>query len=458
MKKEKESELLPIQRYSTQEKKVMENYSKDYVKFISKAKTVTKAVDYFLGELKKLKAKEIDSVKKWNGKDVLYAVNRGKSVIMAFGGKKGIKDGINFFVAHIDSPRIDLKPKFFKEQNGILTIDTQYYGGIKKYHWVAMPVELQGFVITKDMKKVYIEGIYLSIPDLAPHVDRSASKKISEKFNGEKLDLIAGLHKDKPKKKDEKTTVKDHVLKILEKQFGIKEEDLHAAELSLVPAWDAMEVGIDKSMIGAYGHDDRICCYQCFTAARDAKHDKVTVVYLVDREEIGSIGVTAMRSAFFKQFLYKLLEKSGVNPTEPELLNIMEKSFAVSADVTTIYDPVNPEAFDAEFSYKAGLGVCLEKYIGSGGKYSTTELDALTTRKLINIFEKKKVAYQLGEFAKVDIGGGGTEAMYLADLNIDVVDMGPGLWSMHSPFEVVAKVDLYETYKAYKALMEESVK
>ncbi len=447
----------PYVEYSAKERKEMENFSKSYKEFIGQVKDVVSAVDYFIEELKKNGAKELDKVKKLEKGDIVYKVHHGRTVAVAKIGQLPF----NFVVAHIDSPRLDMKMKFLKEKNGLAILDTQYYGGIKPHQWFTIPLELTGKVITKSGKEIKISGIYTTITELAPHVDRKQDgKAVKDAFAGERLDAILATFPTEDKKKKDDGDKEPAILKTVYsyfKKMGIEKEDLYAADLSLVPAFGAFELGVDKSLIGAYGHDDRICCYTGFKAAIDSRSKRTVIAYLVDREEIGSTGIVGMRSAFFRMFIYELMEKMGVEPTEYNYLKLANESFAVSADVTVAYDPVFPEPTDPEGGFKIGWGVCVERFLGGFGKMMSVELPVAKFRSVLSALDKGKVRYQVGDFAKVDEGGGGTEAMILADDNIPVLDMGPALWSMHSPFEVVSKVDLWETYKAYKVLCEAEI-
>lgn len=437
----------------------IENFSNAYKEFIEFAKTERLAIKYFANALKKSGFVHIDE---FTGKEKgTFFVNREKSLIAV---KGDITNGINFVVAHVDAPRIDLRPYPLYEDNEIALGETHYYGGVKKYQWLSLPLALVGVVVKesgevidccigcKDDDPVFV------IPDLLPHLDKE-DRKVSEHFKAEKMNVILGSI---PLRGEEKEAVKKHVLKLLKEKYDIDEEDFVSADLELVPALKPRDVGLDNGFLGAYGHDDRICAYQAVQALLNAQindynsgNSKAAGVILFDREEIGSEGDSSAQGRFYMSFLRKLLNLNGVNDTESKLDKIVELSTVISADVTTLFDPSYPEVHDKLNVARPGYGVSIVKYTGRGGKGGASEAHAELVAKVRNILNKNGVSWQVSLLGKVDVGGGGTVAKFLAKEGFNTIDMGPGLMSMHSPFELVSKADLYETFIAFKVLMEQ---
>lgn len=386
--------------------------------------------------------------------DKIYACNRGKALMLAHIGRKPLLEGIQITAAHIDSPRLDLKPNPLYEDSELAYFKTHYYGGIRKYQWVTVPLALHGVVALKSGEKVTVrigedEGEpRLVITDLLPHLGAAQSKKpLAEAIPGETLNLLLG---SRPiGSEDESGRVKLAVMKLLNEKYGIVEDDLTSAELEAVPAVKACDIGLDRSMIGAYGHDDRVCAYAALKALLDLEEApaKTALCILADKEEIGSDGVTGMQSAAFDAFVEDLCASQGV-----PLRACYERSFCLSADVTAAFDPNYPDVFEKrnESFLNYGIGLC--KYTGSRGKSGASDADAETVAYVRRLFDEAGVLWQVSELGKVDAGGGGTVAMYMANRNITTLDAGVPVLSMHAPFETVAKLDCWETYKGMKAV------
>ena len=386
--------------------------------------------------------------------DKLYVSNRGKGVMLAHIGEKSLAEGAQIAAAHIDSPRLDLKPNPLYEEAEMAFFKTHYYGGIRKYQWVAMPMELHGVVAMKDGSTVTVNiggemgDPKLVITDLLPHLGAEQSKKpLASAIPGETLNLLLG---SRPIGDEEDSgRVKLAVMKLLYEKYGITEDDFNSAELEAVPAQNACDIGLDRSMIGAYGHDDRVCAYASLKALLDLPKTpaKTAVCILADKEEIGSDGVTGMQSAAFDTFMEDLCDAQGV-----ALRVCYEKSFCLSADVTAAYDPDFAEVYEKRNSAFVNYGIGLCKYTGARGKSGASDADAETVAYIRSLFDEANVIWQIAELGKVDAGGGGTVAMYKANRNITTLDAGVPVLSMHAPFETVSKLDCYETYKGVKAV------
>ena len=432
--------------------KKAKDFSESYKNFLNSSKTEREAVAFFVKKANEKGFKGLDLNKKYNPGDKVFRVNRNKSVIFAVIGENNSREGFNIAVSHIDSPRIDLKPNPLYENNEMAFFKTHYYGGIKKYQWTAMPLSLHGKIILKNQESIEISigedesepCFYIS--DLLPHLAREQmSRTMSKAIEGESLNVLIG---SLPFMSDSGSElVKLNILKILNKKYGIIERDLSFAELELVPAFKSRDIGFDRSLIGGYGHDDRCCAFPAFEAILNAEKPKKTcVVMLADKEEIGSDGNTGMKSSFFRYFLADLASIDGIKTR-----HALSKSKALSADVDAAFDPNYPSNFDSLNSSFINRGVVITKYTGSGGKAGASDASAEFIGYLRKIFEENNVNYQFGQLGKVDNGGGGTVAKYVANLNIDVVDVGIPVLSMHSPFEVISKLDLYEMFKAVKS-------
>ncbi len=388
--------------------------------------------------------------------DKVYRINRNKAVTLAVIGKQPLTEGIRLVAAHIDAPRLDLKPMPLYEEGEMALLKTHYYGGIKKYQWMALPLALHGVVAKIDGTVIQVtfgdapEDPVLTITDLLPHLaDDQMKKNVREAFPGEGLNVLVG---HKPDEEEGAERVKLAVMELLQQKYNMTEADFQSAELHLVPAHPARDVGLDASMIGGYGHDDRVCG---FTALRglldlDRVPDHTAVCMLADKEEIGSEGVTGMRSAAFDTFISDLCQAQGV-----ELKACFESSLCLSADVCNAFDPNFPDVSDKRNNARMGYGVGLMKYTGVRGKSGSSDAPAETVARVRGLLEASGVRYQFGELGKVDQGGGGTVAVYMAQRNIDVIDAGVPVLSMHSPFEIVSKLDTYMTYLACMAVYKE---
>jgi aspartyl aminopeptidase len=438
------------------------DYSDGYKKFLGEAKTERLAVILAEKEAKKFGCQKLEHIGKSGEKGFqapLYSINRGKAIILARPGKKSISEGVRIVMAHIDSPRIDLKIKPVYESEHLGFLKTHYYGGIKKYQWTVLPLAMYGTVVKQDGTKVEIDigdkeddPIFM-ITDLLPHLDKlQGEKKLDDAIPAETLNVLIGSIGTK--NKDDKDPVKKNLLKLLNDKYGITEEDFVSADLELVPQGNPRDIGFDRSLVSGYGHDDRVCAYgaiKAFFEAADPEYASIAV--LVDKEEIGSEGVTGATSNFIIDFISELIYLENGQHNENYLRDSLSNSKAVSADVTVGYDPDYAEVFDPQNTARVGAGVAIEKYNGGGGKYgneTTAEFMAFMRRAL----NGAGVRWQTGGMGKVDMGGGSTIAKFLARYNMDIVDMGPALLSMHAPFEVASKADIYSTYLAYKAFFE----
>ena len=386
--------------------------------------------------------------------DKVYTCNRGKGLMLAVMGRESMAEGVQIAAAHIDSPRLDLKPNPLYEDSELAYFKTHYYGGIRKYQWVTIPLQLQGVVVKKDGTAVEVcigeKGEpQLVITDLLPHLGGEQGKKpLSEAIPAETLNILLGSRPIGGE--DDSDRVKLHVMKRLYDKYGITEADFASAELEAVPAADAVDIGIDGSMIGSYGHDDRVCGYAALRALLELDAPaKTAVCVLADKEEIGSMGVTGMQSAVFETFLSDLCDSQSV-----PLKVCFENSFCLSADVTAAYDPNFADVFDKKNAAFLNHGVGLCKYTGARGKSGSSDAGAETVAYVRSLLDGAGVRWQICELGKVDAGGGGTVAQYMANRNIATLDAGVPVLSMHAPFEVVAKLDCYEMYRACKAIYE----
>ncbi|MBQ7173396.1 MAG: aminopeptidase [Clostridia bacterium] len=424
-------------------------YAEPYKAFLDRAKTEREAVREGVKLAKAAGYKPYAFGDKMKAGDKFYYVNRDKNLFLFKIGTEPINEGIRITGAHIDSPRIDLKQVPVYEDTGLCYFKTHYYGGIRKYQWLAMPLSLHGVVVKANGEKVELslgekpEDPILYITDLLPHLDRG-DKKASELAPGEKLNVVIG---SKPLDGEEKDAVKLGVLKLLYETYGITEEDFLSAELCLVPAEKARDVGFDRSLISAYGHDDRCCAYPSITAMIDADEKKhTTMCILIDKEETGSDGVTGMQSELFMDLVCEIAKALGGNEAV-----VRANSKCLSSDVTAIFDPDYPEVFEKRNAAIVGCGVGICKFTGARGKSGTSDASAELVGWVRKCLNDAGVVFQTAELGKVDIGGGGTIAKYMANRNIDTLDVGVGVLSMHAPYELISKVDLYEAYRAFRA-------
>ncbi|MBT1247370.1 MULTISPECIES: aminopeptidase [unclassified Thermosipho (in: thermotogales)] len=431
----------------------VESFGKSYREFIDTAVTERLAVEFF--EKMLLKNGFIPLEKYTGNEEKIYYINANKSLVAArIVGEP--RDGFNIIAAHIDAPRFDLKPNPLFEDESIAMLKTHYYGGVKLYQWYNIPLALVGVVYKLDGTKIDIniglseEDPVFLFADLLPHLDKE-DKKVSEKFQGEKMNLIVGSI---PLDGSEKDAIKKNILKILKEKYDIEEEDFVSADIEVVPAIKSREVGFDRSMIAAYGQDDRICSYQAIMALIDAKKlEKSAAVILFDREEIGSEGNAGAKARFYKKFFRSILKAKGESDVEFALDELFENSFVVSADVAALINPNFKDVHDKFNAPKIGNGVVVVKYTGVRGKAGASEAHAETLLHVRRVLNSAKIRWQVGTLGRIGVGGGGTVAKFLAQEGFNVIDMGPGLLSMHSPYEIVSKIDLFETYLAYKELV-----
>ena len=436
-------------------------FSDEYMYFLNRSKIEREVSSFAKHVLDTNGFRNIDEVEALSEGDKIYFINRNKSVYAVIIGKKGLEEGLNIVGAHMDSPRLDLKPNPIYEDAGFVYFNTQYYGGIKKYQWTAIPLAIHGAIVKTDGEKIDVcigendEDPIFTITDLLPHLASAQMKKtLNNGVEGEDLDLLIGSKPYRDKEVSEK--VKLNILKILNDRYGITEKDFLSAELELVPAFKARSLGFDSSMVAGYGQDDKVCCYTGLRAFVDMKEipEKTSVLILADKEEIGSMGNTGMCSETFDNFIGELLTKSGIN--RPNLLNkVFCKSSMLSADVSTAYDPLYGSVSDRKNVSYAGYGVSMNKYTGGRGKSGSSDAGAEFVGKIRNLFESNNILYQIDELGKVDAGGGGTIAYILADKGVDVIDCGVGVLSMHAPYEVTSKFDIYDAYEAYKIFFEQ---
>ena len=386
--------------------------------------------------------------------DKVYVCNRGKAVMLAHLGTDTLDNGANIVAAHIDSPRLDLKPNPLYEEAEMAYFKTHYYGGVRKYQWTTILLELHGVVVKTDGTAVKVnigadEGDpKFIITDLLPHLGADQNKKpLGEAIPAENLNLLLGSRPVEDE--DGGDRVKLAVMQLLYDKYGITEDDFTSAELAAVPAANASDIGLDRSLIAAYGHDDRVCGYAALKALLDLEETpvKTAVCMLADKEEIGSMGVTGMQSAAFDTFMEDLCDAQDVL-----LRACYEKSFCLSADVNAAYDPGFAEVYEKRNAAFVNYGVCLSKYTGARGKSGSSDASAETVARVRGVFERADVLWQIAELGKTDVGGGGTVAQFMANRNIDTIDAGVAVLSMHAPVEVVSKLDCYETYKGMKAV------
>ena len=411
---------------------------------------------------KNLKELQKEHVKLKAG-DKVYAVCMDKSIVLFIIGQEPLENGMNILGAHIDSPRIDVKQNPLYENEELAYLDTHYYGGIKKYQWVTLPLAVHGVIAKKDGTIVPVsigdeeEDPVFVITDLLVHLaSKQLEKKGSVVVEGEKLDLLIGsrpLEQDSSLDQEEKEAVKANVMELLKKYYDMEEEDFLSAELEIVPAGRARECGLDRSMIAAYGQDDRVCAYTSLLAMLEMETPKRTsCCLLVDKEEIGSVGATGMQSQFFENAVAELLDAMGCY-SELTLRRALKNSSMLSSDVSAGYDPSYGEAFEKKNAAYLGRGIVLNKFTGARGKSSSNDANAEYVARVRNIFDSHEIAFQTAELGKVDVGGGGTIAYIAALYGMEVIDSGVAVLSMHAPWEVTSKADVYEAKKAYKAFL-----
>ena len=434
-------------------------FAEDYRRFLSRTKTEREYVTEAVKAAEAAGFRDIRTVEKPQAGDRIYAVNRGKNLVLFVIGKQPMTEGMNILGAHIDSPRLDLKQHTLYEKDGLALLDTHYYGGIKKYQWVARPMALHGVVCKKDGTTVPVvigekaDDPVVGISDLLIHLAADQMKKTaSEVVTGEALDVFAG---SRPLKGTDKEPVKAYILNLLKEQYDIEEDDFLSAEIEVVPAGEARDYGLDRSMIMGYGHDDRVCAYTSMRAILDTDApERTACCILVDKEEIGSVGNTGMESRWFVNVVTKLLARQGYT-SQVEINDTLENSRMLSSDVSNAFDPNYPEVNDPKNSAYFGCGIVFNKFTGSRGKGGSNDANPEFIAKVRKVMDDNKVQFQTCELGKVDVGGGGTIAFILANLNMDVMDAGIAVHNMHAPSELVSKADVYEGYRAYKAFLKD---
>ena len=446
--------------YEVADEKLMQSifdYAEGYKTFLDEGKTEREVCTYVVAKAEAKGYKPFRFGMKLKAGDKVYYNNRGKNLyLIRIGTKDVAENGIRILASHIDSPRLDLKQVPLYESENIAFAKTHYYGGIRKYQWTAIPLSLHGVVALKNGEKVEVKigeddnDPVFYISDLLPHLAaKQNAKTLGEGIEGEQLNIWFGNVPYTVAENDKDKTVKENVLKILNAKYGMAEADFLSAELSVVPAFKAKDVGFDRALIGAYGHDDRVCSYPAYTALFDTETDGETVmVVLADKEEIGSEGTTGMQCAVFTDLIDAIASSFGVTSAQ-----IRANSKCLSADVNAAYDPNFPEVCEKMNSTWLSCGAGVTKFTGARGKSGSSDADAEYVGYLRKLFDDNGVIWQTGELGKVDVGGGGTVAKYIANMNIDTIDIGVAVVSMHAPYEVVSKADVYETYLAFKAFI-----
>jgi aspartyl aminopeptidase len=436
---------------SQEEIKEIFAFSREYKQFLDRAKTEREAIQYIE---KALREKGFDDSL---ASQKIYSVNRGKELIAYRSGGRDPAEGMKIIIAHIDAPRLDLKQNPLYEDVDLALLRTHYYGGIKKYQWVAMPLAIHGVVIKKDGRKIELtigeddSDPVFTIDDLLPHLSRKHQdeKKLSEAIEGEKLIVLFG---SLPLLGEEKDPVKKAVLSLLADRYGIAEEDFISAEIEIVPVFKARDVGIDRGMIGAYGQDDRASAYPLLAAITDLKNNQwPALAVFMDKEEIGSEGNTSAQSNFIHMFLEDMAEAQGIKDVGRFVRRLLFRSKAISADVNGAVNPTYQEVHEKQNACYLGGGICVTKFTGHGGKVGANDAHAEYMAEIRQLLDREGVIWQTGELGKIDEGGGGTVAKHLAAYGMDIVDMGAPLLTMHSPFEISSKLDIRETYRAFKA-------
>ena len=449
-------------KYTEEDLNKLELLCNDYKQFLTIAKTERETTKEIIKRAEEKGYENLEDYISENKRilpgDKIYVNNKGKAVALFNIGTEPITNGMNILGAHIDSPRIDLKANAIYESDGFTYFDTHYYGGIKKYQWVTLPLAIHGVVIKKDGTKIEIcigeddADPVIGITDLLPHLASEQMKKEGAKLvEGEDLDPIIG---SKPLEAEEKDKVKQNILMILKEKYNMEEDDFLSAEIEIVPSGKARDFGLDKSMIMAYGQDDRACAYTSLEAFLEVENTKKTLsCILVDKEEIGSVGATGMQSHFFDNAIAEICTLMG-NDSSLAVRRVLNHSKMLSSDVNAAYDPLYKSAMDKRNSSRFGHGVVFCKYTGSRGKSGSNDANAEYIAELRKIMDEADVSFQLSELGKVDVGGGGTIAYILANYNVEVIDCGVGVLSMHAPWEVTSKSDIYEAYCGYIAFLQ----
>lgn len=442
------------------------NFATKYMKFLDYCKTERETINYYKQKLQKLNFREISSVKETDNDQKFYRIFRNKTAAFAILGEKPLKDGFNLIVSHIDSPRVDLKQNPLSEDKStsLGVLKTHYYGGIKKYQWMSTPLAIHGVFVKDNGETVKLsigeddnDPVFV-MPDLLPHLSRKVqyTKKLAEAIKASQMKVIFNTIPYLSDKKDDKISdaVKLKALELLNEKYNITEEDFLSAEISLVPAGKARDTGLDRSMVLGYGQDDRICAYTSAEALfelDEEKLEKTAIVYLADKEEIGSEGNTGAKSSFILDFISDLLEQKGEKSNSSYLRKVLINSQILSADVNAAINPNYPSVHEKENAVHIGFGVSLTKYTGARGKGGSNDANAEFNSKIRKVFNNENVNWQTGALGKVDEGGGGTIAKFMAEYGAEVIDCGPGVLGMHSLYELTSKADIYSAFKAYNA-------
>ena len=438
----------PLKNISDEKWEKITAFAEDYKAFLAKAKTEREAVKVSIEIAEKAGFKPYDAAKKYVAGDKYYVNNRGKSIAFVVVGKQPADSGLQITAAHIDSPRMDLKPNPLYEDSDLALFKTHYYGGIKKYQWTTIPLALHGVFAKKDGSVVEVNigeddsDPCFVVTDLLPHLAQEQSKRtLNDGIRGEELNILIGSLPFKDDKASE--LVKLNILKILNEKYGVTEADFLSAELEVVPAVKPRDIGLDRSLIGAYGHDDRVCAYPALAAICEIEvPEKTALCVLADKEETGSDGNTGLASDFLRFVVRDLAEMQGVDYTVA-----LRNSKCLSADVNAGLDPTFKDVMEAKNAAKLNYGAVITKYTGARGKSGTSDASAEYVAYVRNMLDRAGITWQTGELGRVDLGGGGTVALYVANMGVDVVDLGVPVLSMHAPFEVVSKFDVYETYR-----------
>lgn len=440
----------------TDERIAVEDYCGQYMSYLNDSRTEREAVKNAIALAEEQGFVEYELGMELKPGMRIYRNNRGKALMLAVIGKKSLAEGAVIAGAHVDSPRLDLKQITMYETDELCYFKTHYYGGIKKYQWTAIPLAMHGVVVKSDgtVIKVCIGeeagDPQFTITDILPHLGQDqATKPLGTAFTGEDLNILIG---SRPVRDEEaKDAYKLNIMRLLNEKYGIVEADLISAEIEFVPAFKAVDIGFDRSLVGAYGHDDRVCAYPALEAILNCKNPVQTVVtVLTDKEETGSDGNTGLNSEYMRYFIADLAQAEGEEPR-----HVLSKSTCISADVTAAYDPHYASVYEAQNSTYINGGLGIAKYTGAHGKGGTSDANAEFVAKIRRTFDDAGVLWQIGELGKVDQGGGGTVAKFIANLNVDVLDIGVPVLSMHAPFEVVSKLDVYMAYKGFKAFFDE---
>jgi len=446
-------------KYNDKQKKDIFTYCEGYKKFISDCKTERECVAEVIRQAEAMGYKDLYSCKKLKAGDKVYVNNMDKNVLLFLIGKEPLEKGMKLLGAHIDSPRLDLKQNPLYEDSELAMLETHYYGGVKKYQWVTIPLAIHGVVVKKDGTKINVvigedeKDPVVGISDLLIHLAADQmDKKAAKVIEGEDLNVLFG---SMPLDKEEKEAVKANILKLLKEKYDFEEDDFASAELEVVTAGKARDYGFDRSMVIGYGHDDRICAYTSMTALFEMKEtDRTAGCILVDKEEIGSVGATGMSSAFFENAVVELMDRMG-QFSELGLRRALQNSHMLSSDVSAAYDPNFPSVMEKKNCAYFGRGIVFNKYTGARGKSGCNDANPEYIAQLRNALEKHDVSYQFAELGKVDQGGGGTIAYIMAKFNMQVIDSGVALHNMHAPWEVASKVDIVETKNGYLAFLKE---